>query len=273
MSKREEFQEFLKNSYRGNPDTARMQVQIHKDFEHYLLFTGLKKDRHEREEWIYRLKDKLYEADERDREANANLTEDDVLWWGCLVDLQDHYGFETDLFGTYQECEYRTNKSLGQHFTPNSIGQLLNELVRNDDMYKEKKHVTFSDPTAGTGRLMIQKAWGFKNNISPRYQDPCKVFYFNIDLDPRCLVFMTLNAALRNLFTLCVHGDCLSLKTHDYFFTIPMMAYGENVPHAQWKRKGMYEWFKSYYPAARETFTESDMAFDEVEVQVMEQAN
>jgi hypothetical protein len=223
--------------------------QLHKDFEYFLRFTGLKENSHARyEDWVDRLKDRMIQADERTAEENKHLTIDDTLWFMCLYALQMKYGYGVDLFGTYQELEGRNNKALNQYFTPSHVCEMMASMQIDEQELIAKREISIMDPASGTGRMMIGASVTVNKVLSPRHQDPNKVLYVNVDLDSRCFVFVALNAALRNLKAICIYGNGLSNEIFDFFVTEPMMSYGVPIAVARWNRKGMLGYVKRHYP-------------------------
>lgn len=203
-------QERKNSMYSGN---------IEKDFEKYLvdtkLWTPWKESNHT---WIQRIADLVDKAAKRTAEENAKLTEDDYRWWVELVKLQRHYGDERDLFGEYLELKNMTSQKNGQFFTPMSICKMMSMMVQEDSLERSEP-ITVSDCTCGSGRMMIAHA--LNASETDAHYHPAKYKYYNQDIDHKSFVFTTLNAALRNLWSVNVWGDTLAVKEYKTYITIP----------------------------------------------------
>ena len=195
---------------------------LEKDFELFLVGNKLWKPYHENEySWIDRLGNLMDVAAKRTAEENKHLKDDDIKWWLDLCILQGVYGKEVDIFGSYLEARSMTNFRNGQFFTPMNICDLMAELVLHDGEGAQKDEpITVSDCASGTGRMMIAHA---NMAAGKAGYSPIKFKYYNQDIDYKSFVFSTLNAVLRNLYSVNVWGDSLAVTERKVYFTIPTM--------------------------------------------------
>lgn len=184
---------------------------IQKDFEKYLVDTKLWTPWEDNHAWIERLSKLMDKA----ATAEEKLVEDDCKWWTELVNLQNHYGDERDLFGEYLELKNMTSQKNGQFLTPMSICKMLNMLVHKDERVGTEP-VTVSDCACGSGRMMIAHSL-----YVAEVDKPYRYVYYNQDIDHKAFIFTTLNAALRNLWSVNVWGDTLAVKEYRRYITIP----------------------------------------------------
>ena len=77
-------------------------------------------------------------------------------WFAELYLLQNKYGYDFDMFGTYLEEKKMTNTGLGQFFTPMHIAKLMSCLNFPSDIQDilDSKYITVSDPCCGSGNLI-----------------------------------------------------------------------------------------------------------------------
>lgn len=203
--------------------------KIEKDFEEYLIRTKLWKPYHEDSmAWIQKIGDLMDVSAKRTAEENKKLKEEDYIWWVELVKLQEFYGADRDLFGEYIELKGMTSQRNGQFFTPMSICKMMSRMMYTDEMMTKEGIV--SDPTSGSGRMMIAHA----NNAQEMGHNSGACTYYNQDIDYKAFIFTTLNAALRNLCSVNIWGDTLAVKEYKVFITIPT-------------RLGMAAWYERDY--------------------------
>lgn len=195
-------------------------MNLEKDFEEYLINVKLW-DRWKDTEtkWIDRLGEKLDQAAKRTAEENNNLKEEDYLWWTLLVKLQNKYGFDKDIFGEYLELKGLTSQRNGQFFTPMSICKLMSMLTFCDTNSNQKP-ITVNDCACGSGRMMIAYASNIKEKDDYNTLD---YVYYNQDVDYKAFIFTTLNASLRNLKSINVWGNTITLKENKTYYTIPTL--------------------------------------------------
>lgn len=190
--------------------------KLNKDFEEYLvknkLWTPYKE---EPMVWIQRIGNLMEKAAKRTAKENSVLSKEDYQWWVDLVNLQNFYGHERDIFGEYIEIKGMTSQKSGQFFTPMSICRMMSSIMYSGDI--EEGEGTISDPTCGSGRMMIAHAI----NARDKGMDAECYTYYNQDIDYKSFIFTTLNAAMRNLCSIVVWGDTLAMKEYKVYITIP----------------------------------------------------
>lgn len=99
---------------------------------------------------------------------------------------------EEDLLQMFFQYYLADRDTIGQDFTPSSIGRLLARLTH-------EKNETVYDLCAGSGSLTIQK-W---------QQDP-SAHYVCEELDPEAIPFLLLNLSLRKVSATVIHRDALT---------------------------------------------------------------
>lgn len=189
---------------------------IEKDFSTYLITSKLWNqytDSHY--DWIYKIGKLMEIAINRTAKENSNIKEDDILWWVNLVELQNFYGFDRDIFGEFLEVAGLTSQKNGQFFTPMNLCKLVSKLTYTEN--EPEDIVTISDCASGSGRMMIAHASIAKDSssFSNNY------IYYNQDIDYKAFIFTTLNASLRNLASINVWGDTLAVTVNKVFVTVP----------------------------------------------------
>lgn len=166
--------------------------------------------------WVETLEAKMDKVSRLTAEESKQLKNEDLNWWIDLCVIQKIYGNNVDIFGKYLEEKGLTSQQNGQFFTPMSICIMMTQLVDNDT--PEKIPCTVSDCASGTGRMMIAHSIvkSNKEDYSPQqYQ------YTNQDIDFKSFVFSTLNASLRNLWSVNIWGDTLAVTERKTYVTIP----------------------------------------------------
>ena len=81
-------------------------------------------------------------------------------WFAELYLLQNKYGYDFDMFGTYLEEKKMTNTGLGQFFTPMHIAKLMSCLNFPSDIQDilDSKYITVSDPCCGSRVIIMTEA-------------------------------------------------------------------------------------------------------------------
>ena len=80
-------------------------------------------------------------------------------WFAELYLLQNKYGYDFDMFGTYLEEKKMTNTGLGQFFTPMHIAKLMSCLNFPSDIQDilDSKYITVSDPCCGEDVIIVTR--------------------------------------------------------------------------------------------------------------------
>ena len=126
------------------------------------------------------------------------------------------------MFGTYLEEKKMTNTGLGQFFTPMHIAKLMSCLNFPSDIQDilDSKYITVSDPCCGSGRFMIAHSDEAQSKFK-QFWTPTTFNYVNVDLDHNSYIYTALNAVLRNLYSINIHGNSLTLKIYGAIITAP----------------------------------------------------
>ncbi len=186
-------------------------MSITKDFENYLLETKLKVDSSSNYKWIDELKKRVLNPDNNDTD-----------WFIKLCELQQKHDFDSDIFGTYMEESKLTNPNLGQFYTPMHIAKLMSMFTTPHDFkeHLDSKYIGVNDPCSGTGRFMIAHSSSAVENMK-QFWTPTSFKYVNTDLDNNNYIFSTLNAVLRNLFSINIWGNTLTFEVYGAIMTLP----------------------------------------------------
>ena len=137
--------------------------------------------------------------------------------------------YSADLLGEiYHEMNLH-NEHNGQFFTPINVCQLMADIVVSDEDIKKRGYITVCEPTCGSGAMLIATANSlYSKNYNPNYNMCC----FAVDNDIRCVLMTYIQLSLLGIPAVVVHGDTLTVKEFDRFYT-PMYILGGWV----WKEK------------------------------------
>lgn len=115
-----------------------------------------------------------------------------------------------DGFHEYYQQEQAERKSKKQDFTPDSISQILSQIVGAGNSTYE--------PSAGTGGIIINKWHEDMMQYTPFNYWPSEHLYFAEELSDRALPFLLFNLAIRGMNAAVVHGDTLTREARGVFF-------------------------------------------------------
>lgn len=172
-----------------------------------------------------------------------------------------------DWFHEYYQDEQAERKSQKQDFTPDSIAQLLNDLIEKDRSAGE-----YFEPAAGTGGVLIKRWWDDRlkdpvhlahvkksvlnknKGISIFTYDPRNYWYQVEEMSDRALPFLIFNMSIRGMNGAIVQCDSLSRKTKEVYFirnnTSDFLAFSDviKMPHTK-EVEDFYhikEWVKEF---------------------------
>lgn len=172
-----------------------------------------------------------------------------------------------DWFHEYYQDEQAERKSQKQDFTPDSIAQLLNDLVEKDRSAGE-----YFEPAAGTGGVLIKRWWDDRlkdpvhlahvkksvlnknKGISIFTYDPRNYWYQVEEMSDRALPFLIFNMSIRGMNGAIVQCDSLSRKTKEVYFirnnTSDFLAFSDviKMPHTKGVEDFYHikEWVKEF---------------------------
>jgi len=106
----------------------------------------------------------------------------------------------SDPFGGYFE-EYLSHGKNGQFFTPESVSDLMAELVYSTKEGEEKGNNKINDPACGSGRLLLSYA---KMNR--------KMYFVGCDISAMCCKMTLINLCLNSLNGEVHHMDTLNME-------------------------------------------------------------
>ncbi|KRK60417.1 phage protein [Limosilactobacillus antri DSM 16041] len=205
--------------------------------------------------------DDSFKAPKRMMEAMLNNDERPELFKKFL---RVSANLDFDWFHEYFEDEQAERKSKKQDFTPNSIAQVLNNLVDS-----EQAPNTYYEVAAGTGGILI-KRWlddrthdrignPLSNKTALRFlsvftYDPRAYWYQVEELSDRAIPFLIFNMAIRGMNGVAIQCDSLTREAKDVYFirnnTSDFMKFSEVIkcPHEDVIRKefNISEWVDSF---------------------------
>lgn len=133
-------------------------------------------------------------------------------------------GGPTDILGpVYHELELH-NKWVGQFFTPVNICDMMGQLVLNDGLaeraIKDKGYITLDEPCTGSGAMILSFAKALARRLeSEDFNYQTQLFVSARDIDLKCVCMTYIQLSLYNIPAIVTHGDTLSLKEWDRWYT------------------------------------------------------
>lgn len=129
-----------------------------------------------------------------------------------------------DLFGkTFMQIG-ASSQSLKQNFTPPSISHILAGItLRLENVLPQEGFFTISDPTCGSGLLLLSAAEHVASNgFNPSEHLAVQA----VDLDTRCVQMAYLNLSLYGIPAVVIHGNAISLEEYSRWYT-PAYLWGK----------------------------------------------
>ena len=123
-----------------------------------------------------------------------------------------------DLFGEIFHASEFNSAALGQFFTPKHISSLMAEITgeRLKSIMDKKGYVTVLEPSSGCGVSCIE----FAQKMDKEGFDARKNLLIKaVDIDQNCVAMSYVNFLINRLPAIVIHGDSLSDKTYDIFYT------------------------------------------------------
>lgn len=122
---------------------------------------------------------------------------------------------ETDLshdwFHGYFQDEHADRKNQKQDFTPQSISELLSEILGTN-------RGRTLDVAAGTGGLTINKWSKDRYKLHPFEYKPSLFLYFCEELSDRAIPFLLFNLMIRGINAIVLHGNSLTREMKHIYF-------------------------------------------------------
>lgn len=122
------------------------------------------------------------------------------------------YEMDKEWFYEYFQDEHADRKLKKQDFTPQSISNLLAEIVHDD-----KSGMRY-EPCAGTGGMTIATWQKDRIQHTPFDYQPSFYFYTCEELSDRAIPFLLLNLMIRGMNANVVHCDVLTREAKGAFF-------------------------------------------------------
>ena len=123
-----------------------------------------------------------------------------------------------DILGTiYNEMQLH-NKWTGQFFTPMQICKAMAGIILSDieSTIKKKGYITVLEPACGGGATIIGLAVEMRNK-GINYQQ--KMLVHCVDIDYKAVAMTYIQLSLLGVSAVVVHGDSLSQKVYDTWYT------------------------------------------------------
>lgn len=114
-------------------------------------------------------------------------------------------------FHEYFQDEHADRKAKKQDFTPDSVSNLMSQLVGSD------KHIYY-EMAAGTGGILIQHWQEQRCEYGPFIYDPRAFWYQAEELSDRAVPFLIFNMAIRGINGVILHGDALTREFKAVYF-------------------------------------------------------
>ena len=131
-----------------------------------------------------------------------------------------------DFFGTVFMQIGSPNKSLQQCFTPPDIGRAMAMLTMPEDIkLPAAGYFTLNDCACGSGILLLSGAERLAEN---GFNTAQQMVVQAVDMDIRCVHMAYLNLALYGVPAVVIHGNSLTLKEFDRWYT-PAYLFGNWV--------------------------------------------
>lgn len=125
-------------------------------------------------------------------------------------------GEYTDLLGVVHQLLHPKSGPLKQNFTPADVGRLISSIILQGAELPKRGYFTCNEPTCGSGVLCLE----FAGNLSRQGYNPCTQLVIQAsDLDSQCVHMTYLQLSLYGIPAVIVHGDVLSLKEYDRWYT------------------------------------------------------
>lgn len=169
--------------------------QVFRDWVSLMLFALAK------EEDMYMEIMNRYRNDGKETEAS--------LFAKAFADLQNEMSKENhDVLGDiYMEIVSNYSaKGMGQFFTPIGLCQMMADITIQGDV---RNPVSVADPAVGSGRTLISAA----------KRTHCESEFHGTDADNVCAQMCALNMCFFNMNAFIIHGNTLSMKYYDGWFT------------------------------------------------------
>ncbi len=151
----------------------------------------------------------------------------------------EHADEPCDILGDIYHKLRLNNEWNGQFFTPDHISRLMAQLIDPvEEMQNRKAPITISEPTCGSGTMVIGAVWAMKRKDFD-YQKNC--FFVAQDIDIRCVWMTYIQMSLYKIPGVVVHGDTLKMEEWSRWYTpyarLPFMK--EFLEEMQNKQKGV----------------------------------
>jgi type I restriction-modification system DNA methylase subunit len=161
-------------------------------------------------------------------EDKLEAFKDGVELFGKLVLIHQSYvetpnnfggGQWGDMFGEWLTATQQLDSRHGQFLTPQHISQFMTQMALGSKEDLEGEPKIISDPTAGTGRFMLDTAKYYAETLGQ-----LNFIFVNIDIEFRVYVYCAMNAILHAIPTVTIWGNSLGLPKdyNEALVTIPI---------------------------------------------------
>lgn len=122
------------------------------------------------------------------------------------------------LANIYQKLSLN-NKSTSQFFTPPHVADLMSKIILTKEEaikeIKDKGFITISDPTCGSGRLLMSSY----NQLLDYGISRDKILLIGNDIDVNCCLMTYIALSLKGANLIVNHADTLNNKVYDTFYS------------------------------------------------------
>lgn len=131
----------------------------------------------------------------------------------CRNLVQGNY---IDLLGPIHQQLHPKSGPLKQDFTPQSVADLLSQLIANPLELPEQGYFTCMEPACGSGVLCLACA----QEVVRQGYNPCEqLVVLASDLDSLCAHMAYIQLSLYGIPAVVVHGDTISLEEYTRWYT------------------------------------------------------
>ena len=147
------------------------------------------------------------------------ITKYDKIYLSIKKDINENIN---DYLGSIYMMIGRNNKSLGQFFTPWHIANLMSSILNIEEVQKEEKDIyTISDPTCGSGVILIANYNNIKNSkLKENY------VVIGQDLDINCVRMTYIQLSMLGVPAYVIHGNTLTNECRRVFITKELIKTG-----------------------------------------------
>lgn len=125
------------------------------------------------------------------------------------LEIHDHRDDPCDVLGSVYHELRLNNEWNGQFFTPDNICRMMAQMLNPVDERSKEGPVTISEPTCGSGTMVIGAVWAMKQQ---NFDFQHKSFFVAQDIDIRCVWMAYIQLSLYGIPAVVIHGNSLTME-------------------------------------------------------------